>query len=255
MRIYDELTPWYRLLDPPQDHEDEAEVYTRALAGATTGPAATLLELGAGAGHNALFMKRRFRCTLTDISAAMQALSRSLNPDCEHLRGDMRTLRLGRQFDAVFVHDAVCYMTTVDDLRQAAATAFAHTRPGGVALFAPDYVRERFREAAMLLSADDGPRSLRGVEWAWDPDPADTSYLVEYAFLLRDGREVATATDRHVEGLFSVDEWIRVLASSGYAVSLMERPLDEDGQTDRVFVCRRPGEDGGSPESACPGAV
>ena len=48
----------------------------------------------------------------------MLALSRALNPECEHLAGDMRTLRLGRVFDAVFVHDAVCYMTTRADLRE-----------------------------------------------------------------------------------------------------------------------------------------
>lgn len=239
MRLYDDLTPWYRLIDPPDDHADEAAAYVRALVGAIEGRAGTLLELGAGAGHNALFMKRQFRCTLTDISTNMQALSRELNPECEHLIGDMRTLRLSRQFDAVFVHDAVCYMTTGEDLRQVAATAFVHTRPGGAALFAPDYVRERFRDTCSLLSADSGSRSLRGVEWAWDPDPADSQYQVEYLLLLRDGTEVRTVTDRHVEGLFSMAEWTRILESAGYVVSLVERPLDEDSQTDRVFVCRR----------------
>jgi SAM-dependent methyltransferase len=241
VRIYHDLTEWYRLIDPPQDHEEEAAVYSRALAeaAAETGPANTLLELGAGAGHNALFMKRRFRFTLTDISPAMQALSRDINPECEHVPGDMRTLRLGRVFDAVFVHDAACYMTSLNDLQQMAGTAFVHTRPGGAALFAPDYVRERFRDTATLISADDGTRSLRGLEWAWDPDPADTQYHVEYTLLLREGREMSAATDRHVEGLFSIDEWTRVLQSAGYGVSLIERPLDEDGQTDRVFVCRR----------------
>ncbi len=39
--------------------------------------------------------------------AADADTSRELNPDCEHVLGDMRTLRLGRTFDAVFVHDAV----------------------------------------------------------------------------------------------------------------------------------------------------
>ena len=29
----------------------------------------------------------------------------------------MRSVRLGRTFDAVFVHDAIAYMTTEDDLR------------------------------------------------------------------------------------------------------------------------------------------
>jgi trans-aconitate methyltransferase len=239
LRIYDDLTPWYRLIDPPADHLEEATVYTRALTGAVTGRAESLLELGAGAGHNALFMKRQFRCTLTDISPKMQALSRELNPDCEHLPGDMRSLRLGRQFDTVFVHDAVCYMTSLADLAQVAATAYIHTRPGGAALFAPDYVRERFAETSTLLTADDGARSLRGVEWAWDPDPEDSRYLVDYALLLRDGHEVTAVHDRHVEGLFSIAEWTSVLERAGYKVSLIERPLDEDGQTDRVFLCRK----------------
>ena len=113
--------------------------------------AETLLELGSGAGHNAVHLKRRFRCTLSDVAPGMLDLSRELNPECEHVAGDMRTLRLGRTFDAVLVHDAIVYMTTRDDLRAAAATAFLHTRPGGAAIFAPDYVRETFAEQTELL--------------------------------------------------------------------------------------------------------
>jgi hypothetical protein len=30
-----------------------------------------------------------------------------------------------------------------------------------------------------------------------------------------------------------------VLQSSGYDVTLVERPLDDDGQTDRVFLCKK----------------
>ena len=67
----------------------------------------TLLELGSGGGNNASHLKARFNCTLTDISPDMLALSRTLNPECEHLEGDMRTLRLGRTFDVVFIHDAI----------------------------------------------------------------------------------------------------------------------------------------------------
>jgi hypothetical protein len=83
--------------------------------------------------------------TLSDLSPNMLTVSRSLNPDCEHIPGDMRTLRLGREFDAVFVHDAIDYMTVVADLRAAVDTAYIHCRPGGVALFVPDEVKERFR--------------------------------------------------------------------------------------------------------------
>ena len=62
-------------------------------------------------------------------------------------------------------------MTSEEELRAAITTAFVHTRSGGAALFAPDCVRETFREHSNLMQADDGRRALRGVEWAWDPDP------------------------------------------------------------------------------------
>ena len=54
----------------------------------------------------------------------MLDVSRVLNPDREHLQCDMRTVRLGREFDCVFVHDAVCYMTTLEDLGTAAIEDF-----------------------------------------------------------------------------------------------------------------------------------
>lgn len=242
--IYSELVGWYRLLDPVADHLDEATCYRGALERAAGPSAETLLELGAGAGNNAFYLKQRFRCTLTDVSEPMLAQSREQNPECEHRAGDMRSLRLGREFDCVLVHDAIMYMTSVEDLAAAIETAFVHTRPGGAALFAPDYVRERFSEGSELLQADEGARSMRCLEWHWDPDPTDDTYRVEYAFLVRDGSEVTAAHDTHVEGLFAMHVWLELLARVGYEVSVVERPLDDD-QTDRVFICRRPAGGGG----------
>jgi SAM-dependent methyltransferase len=237
--LYSDLIPWYRLVDPPADHLEEAACYQAAFERAASPKPETLLDLGAGAGHNALHLKRRFQCTLTDLSEGMLALSRELNPECEHVRGDMRLLRLGRSFDAVLVHDAVMYMTTEDDLRAAACTAFAHTRPGGAAVFAPDCVRDTFREKTNLLTGHDDARALRGLEWQWDPDPTDDTYLVEYAFLLRDVDGVRAVHDRHIEGLFTRATWVRILSSTGYRVDTIQRPID-DGIVDEIFLCSRP---------------
>jgi SAM-dependent methyltransferase len=239
--LYSDLTPWYRLVDPPEDHAEEAAAFEAALTGAADGFATTLLELGSGAGHNALHLKRRFRCTLTDLSEEMLALSRELNPECEHHLGDMRSLRLHRTFDAVLVHDAVVYMASVEDLHAALTTAFVHTRPGGAAIVAPDHLLETFGESTTLIEGDDATRSLRCLEWTWDPDPADSSCTVDYAFLLRDGVRVEVVHDSHVEGLFSGDTWRRVLQASGFEVGTMARPIG-DGAEDRVFLCRRPAE-------------
>ena len=122
----------------------EAAFYRHVLEGAGVDPLETVLELGSGGGNNASHLKRRFRLTLVDASPDMLAVSRALNPECEHVQGDMRSVRLEREFDAVFVHDAIAYMTSRDDLLRAMRTARAHCRAGGVALFAPDHVLETF---------------------------------------------------------------------------------------------------------------
>ena len=49
---------------------------------------------------------------MTDLSAEMLAVSRTVNPECEHLRGDMRSLRLHRCFDVVLIHDAIMYVVS-----------------------------------------------------------------------------------------------------------------------------------------------
>src|SRR5437867_8072059 len=127
-----------------------------------------------------------FQMTLVDLSPAMLDLSRSLNPECEHLAGDMRTVRLGRVFDAVFVHDAIMYMTTEDELRQCIETAFTHCNTPGRALFMPDVVRENFVSLTTHGGHDGEGRGIRYIEWTFDPDPSDTTYTVDFAYLLRD---------------------------------------------------------------------
>ncbi len=82
-------------------------------------PVAQVLELGSGGGHNASYLKASLDMTLVDLSDEMLDVSRRLNPECEHLRGDMRSLRLGRRFDAVFIHDAIDYMRTEGELQPA----------------------------------------------------------------------------------------------------------------------------------------
>src|SRR5690554_3748152 len=144
MKLYEELADWWLLVSAPDEYIEEAAEYVRLLRAAATGPLQEVLELGSGGGNNASHLKREFSLTLVEPSERMREVSSALNPECVHLPGDMRTVRVGRVFDAVFVHDAIMYMTTEADLRAALETVATHLRPGGVALVAPDCTRETF---------------------------------------------------------------------------------------------------------------
>jgi trans-aconitate methyltransferase len=238
-RFYGELASWWPLISPPEDYAEEA-AFVAELLGTASIPVREILELGSGGGSNASFLKGRFAMTLTDASAEMLAVSRRLNPECTHRRGDMRTLRLGRTFDAVFVHDAVDYMTSEADLARAIGTAFAHCRPGGMAVFAPDDTTETFAPHTEHGGTDarDG-RAARYLEWSWDPDPADTWTLTEYAFLLRDaGGTVRVDHEAHRLGLFGRETWLRLLAGAGFEPEAVEEETTEDRRPRELFMGR-----------------
>jgi SAM-dependent methyltransferase len=217
-KLYHDLAGWFHLLTAPAQYAEEAAFYTEKLIEACNRPPQTVLELGSGGGNNASHMKANFQMTLTDLSPAMLELSRTINPECEHIQGDMRTVRLGREFDAVFVHDAVVYMTTEADLKAAIETAFIHCRPGGAALFAPDHLRDNFTPSTDHGGHDGGDgRGLRYLEWTWDRDPTDDTYTVDFAYLLKDSAgSVHVEQDRHIEGLFSRATWLRLLHEAGF---------------------------------------
>src|SRR5207245_8341943 len=128
---------WWPVFSDPREYRREAAHIVRVLRKATSPAPRTVLELGSGGGNSALHLKTRFAMTLVDISPQMLKVSRKLNPECEHIQGDIRTLRLGRTFDAVFVHDAICHMTAEADLRAVMKTAYEHCRPGAAAPFLP----------------------------------------------------------------------------------------------------------------------
>jgi SAM-dependent methyltransferase len=237
VRLYEDLASWFPLLTAPPEYADEARFYRDVILEVCDPPARTVLELGSGGGNNASHLKATFEMTLVDRARPMLEVSKRLNPECEHVEADMLCVRLGRAFDGVFVHDAVMYLRTEEELRRLIETAFVHTRVGGAALFSPDCVRETF-EPTTTHGGNDGQegRALRYVAWIWDPDPADTAYVVDFAYLLRspDG-SVRALHDRHDFGLFTRADWLRLLQTTGFEARIV---VDPDGRD--VFVASRP---------------
>ena len=217
LRLYRDLAEWYPLLTPVGDYVEEAAFYRRLFETHCRRPPRTLLDLGSGGGHNAAHLNAPLACTLVDLSPAMLALSRRLNPECEHLQGDMRALRLGRLFDCVLVHDAVSYMVSRDELRSAVTTAFAHTTPGGVALFQPDFVAETFTPGTETGGSDAGWRGLRYLEWRWIPESSHETYVTDMAYLMREQQgAVEVAHERHEMGLFPRAIWLEHISAAGF---------------------------------------
>jgi SAM-dependent methyltransferase len=239
MKLYDELADWWPVFSDPADYRRDVAHFERVLRASTRPAPRTVLELGSGGGNSALHLKERFAMTLVDISPRMLRVSRRLNPECAHVRGDIRSIRLRRTFDAVYVHDAICHMTTEKDLQAVMRTAYEHCRPGGVALFVPDFVRETFEEGTDLGGSDSDRGRLRFLQWIVDPNPTDSTYVVDFVILLRDRKgDVRVAHDRHLQGLFARARWMRLLREVGFRPGVVSHSRVRD-----AFLARRPARD------------
>jgi hypothetical protein len=152
----------------------------------------------------------------------------------------MRSLDLPDRFDVVLAQDGIDYMTSEADLKSAIATASKHLRPGGVAVFMPDHVKDAFQASAHCDGHDlDDGRALRFLEWTFDPDPADTTVAVEFALMIREAdMSVRVEHDSHVSGLFDRATWLRLMAEAGLA-SLSPDVHDPYADQRALFVGRR----------------
>jgi hypothetical protein len=144
----------------------------------------------------------------------------------------------------VFVHDAVDYMTSEAELRQAMETAFAHCRPGGLALFVPDHTAETF-EPVTHHGGHVGPdgRGARYLEWCGIRIRATRGGQAEYAFLLRDADEsVQVVHDTHRWGVFARGVWLRLFGKVGFEAEAVIEQTTELRTPRELFGGRRTDE-------------
>lgn len=232
-RLYDDLAWLWPLLSPPEHYEAEAAVLIELIeqhCQPENEQAVSVLELGAGGGHTLVHLVERFECTAVDLSPMMLGNCQRLVPEATTVQGDMRSVRLDKTFDAVFIHDAVDYMISEQDVRATLDTAAAHLKPGGLCVIAPTYTRENFIDGDV---ADDGTTTdseeLTYFTFVHDPDPTDDIFEMILLYLIRDAetRGVEVIEDRHTCGLFSNEQWVQWMTDAGLQTEHRETEVDE----------------------------
>lgn len=144
MNAFGSYSRYYDLLYRDKDYVKEAQFVQKLLQKYGVG-AKSILELGCGTGtHAALLAKEEYQVHGIDLSAGMlqQATNRLSNLPAEVASrlefspGDIRTIRINKQFDAaISLFHVISYQISNEDLQSAFATAKAHLKPGGVFIF------------------------------------------------------------------------------------------------------------------------
>lgn len=228
---YNELAWTDDLLADPADYEGEVAGYIDLIKENSSHDPSTLLHLGCGAGGHDTFFKQHFAVTGVDISRGMLDMARLRHPDVEYIEGDMRTGRLGGEFDAVVVPDSIDYMGSLPELRMALETAAVHLKPGGIVLVVGK-TREIFRDNNFAYSGEREDLHVTLLEnnhiHRYRPD----TYEATLIYLIRRGDDLTIQTERHVLGLFSQEVWEKAFAEAGLSL----QQADLDGTYDKYLL-------------------
>jgi SAM-dependent methyltransferase len=108
----------------------------------------SLLDIGCGTGRDLAYLAERCPdCVGIDIQESMIAFARERRPQIDFRVDDMRSVRLGRTFDAITCMGiAIANLHADDDLTKALATFAAHSKTGTLLVL----------EALNALTAEDG---------------------------------------------------------------------------------------------------
>lgn len=216
---FDAYGRYYDLLYRDKDYAAEVDYIASLLERAgIAGP--ELLEFGSGTGkHARLLAERGYRVTGIERSAEM--VSQALPfPGVSYQQGDIRTVRLGRTFDAVLsLFHVVSYQTTNADVQAVFARAAEHLAAGGLFVFdvwySPAVYAQRPAVRVKRLSGD-GVEITRLAE----PElyPNDNRVDVHYTIFARDTATgaVLVLTETHPMRHFSLPELDLLAAGAGF---------------------------------------
>lgn len=144
MKVFGNYARYYDLLYRDKNYAGEAQ-FVQKLLQIYAPSTKYILDLGCGTGtHAVLLAEQGYRVHGVDLSSDMlrqanerlSQLPNELATRLEFSHGDIRTIRLEKQFDAVIsLFHVMSYQTNNKDLQSVFATVKAHLRPNGIFIF------------------------------------------------------------------------------------------------------------------------
>ena len=237
--MYDKSARIYDLLyvgSGIKDYPAEATELHRIIQDAS--PAAqTLLDVACGTGAHLVQMQQWYAVEGVDLSPAMLAVARTRLPGIPLREGDMRTLDLGKTFDAVTcLFSSIGYMLDSAELRAAIARLAAHVAPGGVLIIdgwvRPDQWRDNYRPDSPDVASDD---EVTVVRLSYSRRNGSITEL-EMHHLVQTDAGIDCFMEPHRLRLTETDEYVSAVTEAGLEARVIP---DYMPNRDRIVAIRR----------------
>ena len=197
--------------------------------------ARSLLDVACGTGAHLAELRRWYTVEGVDQSPSMLAVARSRLPGVPFHVADMRTLELGRSFDAVLcLFSSIGYVTEPAEMRSTIGRLAAHVAPGGVLILdgwvRPDEWRDDFRGEPDIAHDDE----VMVVRLAFTRRNASITEL-DMHHLVRTKAGIEHFSESHRLALTPTADYVSAVESAGLAARVIP---DYMPSRDRVIGIR-----------------
>lgn len=198
--------------------------------------ARSLLEVGCGTGLYLEQLSKHFEVAGLDLSQPMLDRAAARCPGVVLHRADMTHFDFGRGFDAVVcLFSSIGYVRTLDGLRRCIDDMARHTDPGGAVIVEPWFRPDTWDPThigADLFEYDD----IKIARVSTSTVDSGCS-VMDMHHMVATTEKVEVFTERHVMGLFTIDDHIDAFRRAGLEVEYEPEGLLGRG----LYVGAKPG--------------
>lgn len=214
--MYEKTAAFYDAIYDFKDYAAEAGLL-RALIAEHQAPGNTLLDVACGTGSHLAHLLPDFAVSGLDLDAGMLAVARRRLPQVSFYQGDMINFALGQRFDVVTcLFSSIGYARSLAAMRQALKTMRAHLNPGGLLIVEPWFSQQEFEPGRLSGIYIDKPElKLARINLT---EVVDNCSVIEFHYLVGTPGGVESLRERHVLGLFTVEQYLEAFEAAGLPV-------------------------------------
>ena len=155
--LHNNLAKYYDRVYSFRDYLDEAVRLQNLIIKYSESGGNSLLDVACGTGLHIKYLKDDFSCTGVDVSNVMLKIARKNVKGVTFKEADMKTLRLGKQFDVIVcLLSSIGYVKTAARLEKTIQNFSKHLKKGGLALIEPSHAKSAYVTGEPRITTYDG---------------------------------------------------------------------------------------------------
>jgi ubiquinone/menaquinone biosynthesis C-methylase UbiE len=223
--LHNQLAKYYDRVYSYKDYLDEAVRLQNLIIKYLESGGNSLLDVACGTGLHLKHLKDDFVCTGVDVSKSMLKIARTNVKGVTFKEADMKTLRLGKQFDVIVcLLSSIGYVKTAASLERTIQNFSRHLKKGGLALIEPSHANSAYVKGEPRLTTYDG-KDAKIARMNYTNFRQATAVLNMHILIDERGKDAKYFVDKHELGLFGINSTLRIMKAAGLKSKYLKNGL------------------------------